>query len=432
MTAKLQVSSIHSYIDEELAIKVTGCKKSEEVTIYASAYDEKQKKFSSYASFIANKEGIVNVSSQQPIAGSYSETDASGLFWSMKHVDSSLDDYFEKSSADKISINLDLQVEGKKVDAVTINRYFYMDNIIKENIEHERLSGSLFYPKQKRENPAVLILGGSDGGMQEHAAALLASKGYTTFALPYFGVEGLPKNLENISLEYFQEATSWLKAHPHVNGDINLIGHSRGGEIALLLGTLFDDYQSIVVSAPSAYVTPGMKNGVFASVPSWMIKQQALTYVEFKFRFRTISSMLKNWMMKRPISYLSIWDDTLKNQEEAEKSRIPVENIRIPVLFIAGKDDQLWPSSHYVKLMEKKFKSIKTTQRNHYLYYKNAGHFLSFPYSFVNLPANVFMNIGGKMIMTFGGTKQGNAEAAKDSWRQILTFLEKNNKSDKM
>ncbi len=208
MTATLQVSSIHSYIDEELAIKVTGCKKSEEVTIYASTYDEKQKKFSSYASFIANKEGTVNVSSQQPIAGSYSETDASGLFWFMKHVDSNLDDYFEKSSADKNSINLDLQVEGKKVDAVMLNKYFYMDNIIKENIQHERLSGSLFYPKQKVEYPAVLILGGSDGGMQEQAAALLASKGYTTFVLPYFGVEGLPKNFENISLEYFQEATS--------------------------------------------------------------------------------------------------------------------------------------------------------------------------------------------------------------------------------
>ncbi len=200
----------------------------------------------------------------------------------------------------------------------------------------------------------------------------------------------------------------------------------------MILGTLFDDYQTIVVSAPSAYVTSGMKNGIFASVPSWMVKQQALTYVKFKFRFRTISSMLKNWMMKRPISYLSIWDDTLKNQEESEKSRIPVENIRIPVMFIAGEDDQLWPSSHYVKLMEKKLKSTETTQRNHYLYYKNAGHFLSFPYSFTNLPANVFMNIGGKMIMTFGGTKQGNAIAAKNSWRQILTFLEKNNKFDKM
>jgi hypothetical protein len=60
------------------------------------------------------------------------------------------------------------------------------------------------------------------------------------------------------------------------------------------------------------------------------------------------------------------------------------------------------------------------------LYYEHAGHFLSFPYSFVNLPANVFMNVGGGMTMTFGGSKQANAFAAKDSWDKILNFLDEN------
>lgn len=426
MTATLQVSSIHSYVDEELIIKVVGAKKNTKVTIHASTYDEKHKKFSSYANFVTNEEGTANVS-QQPIAGTYVEADPSGLFWSMEHSGSKLGDYYEKNNADKISIDLILQVEGKEVDAVTINRYFYMEDTIKETVQHGKTIGTLFHPKRKGQYPAVLILSGSDGGAQEHAAALLATKGYTTLALAYFGVEGLPKDLENIPLEYFQEATKWLKNHPYVNGDINLMGHSRGGELALLLGATFDDYQSIIASAPSAYMTPGMKNGIFSPVPSWTSNQQTLVNVKFKFRFKTITSMLKNWILKKPISYLSIWDDTLKKQKALEKARIPVENIHSPMLLIAGEGDQLWPSSQYVKIMEANLQNTKWSKSNRYLYYENAGHFLSFPYSLVNLPANVFMNIGGKMTMTFGGSKRGNAEAAKDSWKQILTFLDENN-----
>ncbi|AYW48086.1 hypothetical protein C7K38_06700 [Tetragenococcus osmophilus] len=423
MAAKIHVSSINSYIDEQLTIKITGCKKNTKVSVHAITYDEKQKKFSSYATFIANKKGIVDISSQQPIAGSYDEADAAGLFWSMRCTSSKLDDYFEKNNANKVSINLILETEKEVLDDVTIHRYFYMKDTIKEYVQEEKITGALFHPKQKGRYPAALILSGSDGGMQEHAAALLASKGYVTLALAYFGVEGLPKNLENIPLEYFQEATKWLKQLPYVNGNISLIGHSRGGELALLLGAIFDDYQSIIASAPSTHMTPGMRSGIFTSTSSWTLNQQPLPSITFKFRLQTIFSMLKNWLLKKPISYLSIWDDTLKIQEKTENARISVENIRIPIMFIAGRDDQLWPSSQYVNAIENSLQN----KHNRYLYYENAGHFLSFPYSFVSLPANVFMNVGGGMTMTFGGFKQANAKAAKNSWEEILTFLKENN-----
>ncbi|WP_152657972.1 acyl-CoA thioester hydrolase/BAAT C-terminal domain-containing protein [Oceanobacillus sp. CFH 90083] len=286
-------------------------------------------------------------------------------------------------------------------------------------------------PQHLMRNKRNFLLRGSDGGMQEHAAALLASKGYTALALSYFNVEGLPKNLENIPLEYFQEASTWLKSHPYVNGEINLIGYSRGGELALVLAAAFKDYQSIIAGAPSAYITAGMKNGIFAPVPSWTLHQQTLPYIKFKYRFATMFSILKNMILKKPVSYLSIWDNTLENQEEIAEASIPVENIKAPVMFIAGGDDQLWPSCRYVEMMEGKLENTKRSKQHRYLYYKNAGHFLAFPYSFVNLPANVVMNVGGGMTMTFGGSKVANAKAAKDSWEQILVFLDKNRESSR-
>lgn len=425
MPPRFQISQIDSYIDEDIIITVTGCEKNTKLSIHAITYDEEQKKFSSYATFIANSKGIVDVSMQKPIEGTYDKVDASGLFWSMEHSESKFGDYYVKSSSDKISINLILKVNGIEQDSVTINRYFYMDGVIKEPVQQGQINGTLFHPSRIGKYPAVIILSGSDGGSMEHSAALLASKGYTAFALAYFGAEGVQKDLENIPLEYFQDATTWLKKHSFVNGEISLIGFSRGGELALLLGSTFDCYQSIIAGAPSAYITAGMKNGIFAPVSSWVFKKEALPYIKFKYKFSTMITIFKNWITKKPISFLSIWENTLNNVEIKE-ARIAVEKIKAPIMFISGEDDQLWPSASYVKMMEEKLKNSKGSHKNRYLYYQNAGHFLSFPYSFVNLPANVFTKVGGGMTMTFGGSKSANALAAKDSWNKLLEFLNEN------
>lgn len=424
MPPRLQISPIDSYIDEEIMIKVVGCEKHSQVTIHATTHDEMKKKFCSYATFVSDHEGSVDVSLQKPLEGTYDQIDQSGLFWSMEHADSKLGDYYEKRSSDKISINLVLKQNEKELDSVTINRYFYMDDVVKESIEDKRIKGMLFHPKKVGKYPAVIILSGSDGGIQEHAAALLASKGFITVALAYFGAEGVPKDLQDIPLEYFHEATLWLKKHPYSNGEVSLIGYSRGGELALLLGSTFDCYQSIIAGVPSAYRTPGMKNGVFAPVTSWTYNQQELPYIKLKYRFSTMISLLRNWILKKPVSYVSVWDHTLKNGKDIDKARIAVENIHAPVMFICGEDDQLWPSGRFVKIIEEKLQGSRNSYANRYLYYKDAGHFLSFPYSIVNLPANIFIN-EGRMVMNFGGTKLANAKAAEDSWNQILEFLER-------
>ncbi|WP_040982656.1 acyl-CoA thioester hydrolase/BAAT C-terminal domain-containing protein [Oceanobacillus jeddahense] len=428
MSPKLQISSIDSYMDETIYIKVIGCSANTKVSIHASTYDEAHKQFHSYAAFIADDNGVVDVSLQKPVEGTYDKADAFGLFWSMDHTDSKWGDYYQKSSSDKVSITLVLKVNEEEQETVTIYRHFYREGVIKETVQHHQLKGTLFHPEEQGNYPAVLILSGSDGGMQEHAAALLASKGYTALALAYFGEEGVPKDLEEIPLEYFQEATRWLKHHEYVNGDVSLIGYSRGGELALLLGATFNDYQSIIAGVPSAYITPGMKNGIFAPITSWIFNQEALPAIKFKYPLSMMFSTMKNWLIKKPISFSAIWEHTLKDQEKTAEARIPVENIQSPVMFISGGDDQLWPSSRYVNLMEKTRKNLKKPYQDRYLYYEHGGHFLSFPYSFAQLPANVFMQVGGGMTMTFGGTKEANADAAKDSWDKILEFLAASNR----
>ena len=52
--------------------------------------------------------------------------------------------------------------------------------------------------------PAVIVVGGSDGGdLYTFVAALLAAHGMTALSLAYFGLDDLPKDLIEIPVEYF-------------------------------------------------------------------------------------------------------------------------------------------------------------------------------------------------------------------------------------
>jgi len=49
---------------------------------------------------------------------------------------------------------------------------------------------------------------GTVGSIVESRAALFASRGIASIALPYFMYDGLPKNMEDVELEYFM--VGWL------------------------------------------------------------------------------------------------------------------------------------------------------------------------------------------------------------------------------
>ena len=58
--------------------------------------------------------------------------------------------------------------------------------------------------------PGVIDMFGGVGGLCEHRASLLASRGFAAFALPYTAFDDLPETLE-LNLEYFK---AWIE-HSH-------------------------------------------------------------------------------------------------------------------------------------------------------------------------------------------------------------------------
>jgi len=102
------------------------------------------------------------------------------------------------------------------------------------------LVGALFLPSASAPCPAVIVLGGAGGGLSEGGAETLASEGFAALALAYFGIDRLPHELLEIPLEYFEKAIAWLRAQPGVDAErVAVVGNSKGGELALLLGATY-------------------------------------------------------------------------------------------------------------------------------------------------------------------------------------------------
>lgn len=247
-------------------------------------------------------------------------------------------------------------------------------------LAHQGFIGCYDAPKgTKRPRPAVLFIGGSSGGLPcGYVQSLLASHGYPTLGLAYFGVPGLPQDLERIPLEYFQRALRWLAKQPGVDPKRLIpLGISRGGEAALLVGV---SYPSLVHGA-AEYVggaIVGMSPHA-SNIPAWTENGKALP----------TGAPIQVWKIKGP-------------------------------LFLAGAgDDSFGDSTGAVETITA---ALKAHHRHDYtaLTYKNAGHGLGsmVPY----LPfGNAYERFG--VPTSFGGTLTADAAARADSWSKLLRFL---------
>lgn len=75
--------------------------------------------------------------------------------------------------------------------------------------------------------PGIIDLFGTGGGLCEYRASLLAGHGFAVLALAYFRFEDLPENLEDMHLEYFEEAVNFMLQHPQVGSAACLDAEER-------------------------------------------------------------------------------------------------------------------------------------------------------------------------------------------------------------
>jgi dienelactone hydrolase len=412
-----------AFVDQRIKISLRSFLVSQQVTVQLSETDQMGQVWQSHAEFLTDRNGNVNLAVQAPISGTYRRADAEGLFWSLSIVTGTNAAALKlhHASLKPIHLTLTALMNDRTVATATVERFFLFPGIKRIVVHDKGLRGILFLPSGKGHHPGIIVLGGSEGGLQETEAAFLAAKGYAAFALAYFNYEDLPKFLENIPLEYFQTAIHWLQARPEIKrNEIAVLGGSRGAELALLLGATFPEIHAVVAIAPSCVLWGGLSDDNTIVQPAWTYNEKPLSFMD-----ATLTSeqqkQIANLSPTNSDFSVSWFQILLENKTAVAKAVIPVEKINGPVLLISGNDDKLWPSTEMADMVMKRLKHAKHPFHDSHLAYARVGHFIPLP----NWPTtiNVVVHPITKEKIFFGGEPEQTAAAANDSWAQIIHFL---------
>jgi len=421
---QMTITPRRALLDEPVQLTLSGFPAHSRVTIAASAQDDEGSLWTSQAVFTTDEDGFLDLSTQRPLAGSYDDVDAMGLFWSMttNSRKGKQEPSFTKTRLTvPTTITFRAQLNTTFFAEETAERLHQADGVTDILVEEDGLKGKLFLPVGPGPHPGLLVLSGSDGTIRERAAALLASHGYAALALVYFGTEGLPKRLARVPLEYFEKAVHWLQNRSEVACDqVGVIGASRGGELALLLGATFPQIKAVVASASSGLIHGGV--GTVPSVPAWTYHGEPLPHMIYQPRLSELASLLSAMIRRTPFIGLPLYLKEFSDKHAVERATIPVERTQGSLLLISGEEDELWPSTLYAEMVMEHLSRHRYPYVYKHLRYKGAGHIIGLPYSFPYLPPTTPPS-GGPVRLAYGGQPRERAQADCDSWTQTLTFL---------
>jgi pimeloyl-ACP methyl ester carboxylesterase len=202
-------------------------------------------------------------------------------------------------------------------------------------------ANSLLYVGKGENQPLLVGLGGAEGGnawvrnyLKPQRDRFLA-QGYTLLAIAYFGEEGIPKELDRISLEGVYEEIAEAANHPKVNREcIAVIGGSKGAELALLLASRYPDIKTVVGVVPGHAVFAA--HTIAMNTSSFSSNGEPLPFVPVP--WSAAPSLIKRDLR-------GAWEEMLKDEEAVERAAIPVEQINGPIYLLSATRDEFWPST---------------------------------------------------------------------------------------
>jgi dienelactone hydrolase len=390
----VHVTPAASVADQPVSITVSGLSPGTAVTLRLRSTDATRTPWSSSATFRASRAGSVDPARMAARSGSYTGRSAMGLFWSMRSPLPGPDESYYWPGTRPAVFDLSVTAQGATLASARVTRRWLEapTSAGAQTVAATGFDGQFFaaraVPAGKRR-PAVLIIGGSQGGVSSPLlAAALAAHGYPVLDIAYFDAPGLPASLSDIPLEYFARALRWLRRQPQVDpAHVLTLGISFGSEAALLVGAHYPDLvHGVVAAVPSGVTTSPCPH---CDYPVWTLHGRALPYTT---QFDV--------------------PDPAGNPAAV----IAVERIAGPVFLVCGGADKTWDSCGYAQAIMSRLAAHHARYPRELAAYPAAGHAVGYlvPY----LPGAGISSLGDE------GTSAGaNPDATAAVWPRLLRFL---------
>uniref|UniRef100_A0AAZ3QFY3 Uncharacterized protein n=2 Tax=Oncorhynchus tshawytscha TaxID=74940 RepID=A0AAZ3QFY3_ONCTS len=405
------------FFDEPVHVKVDGLSPHQKVELRSKLKDDKGVIFRASALVAADASGQVDLCRSPSLGGSYTGVESMGLFWAMV-AETPHSKLLKKNVLGSMMVDIEVLHgdTGELLATETNERLFMTEGVrrIPLGMKAGRIRGVLFLPPGQGPFPGVLDVYTLGGGISEVRASLLANKGFVVLALAYFGFQDLPRTVPKyFDLEYFEEAITFLRQQPQVQGPgIGILSISKSGDLALSMASFL--------------------SGISAT--AWINGSNANTVVPLHYKdliIPSITPIVENVTFS-PSGILDIRDALPDPETEVNRgSVIPIERSSSRFLFAASEDDRNWNSCLFAQQAAARLRH-HGKENFEVVMYPRAGHFLEVPY-IPHCPSGFHPAVG--QVVVFGGEAKAHHQAQLDLWRRVQEFfrkhLEGNNTGEK-
>ncbi len=234
---------------------------------------------------------------------------------------------------------------------------FAQSKLITSNVD------SRLYLGVGAKQPLIVGLGGSEGGNawdSDYWAKTrneFIAKGYAFLAIGYFGGKGTPDTLNKISINQVHDAIMVATKNKKIDKNkIAIVGGSRGGDLALMIGSYFKDIKCVVAIVPSHVAFPGHTNHFTTS---------AWTYNNTELPFVPVNDEAVPFLMKRDLrgAFTAMVQDSIAEAN----ALIKVEKINGPILLLSATKDDHIPSVEMCDKMIARLKANKFKYANKHI-----------------------------------------------------------------
>ena len=391
---RLTVEPSTTRMDEPMALRVAHLEPGSSIDLVLRSVDSAGTTWTSQTSFTADATGAVDPDVAPPTAGGYVGTWGMGVFSSM--TPSPVEDGYRWPSVGAATFDVSVRQGDRTLASTSVNRTLWTQapTMRTFTLASDGFVGAYVKPAGVPRGPAVLVLGGSEGGAPTFSAETLAARGIPALSVAYFKAPGLPADLKNIPLEYFDPPLHWLRRQPEVDpARVWISGSSRGSEAAALVAAARPALvHGLLDLSPSstAHCAYAPSTGQACPGPAWR-------------------------RGGRPVPYTRQLDAVPARDPGA---MIAFEKITGPVLTLCGGADQLWDSCRYSDAIQQRLQQHRSRFPRLALSYPDAGHAVDFP-----MPFEAFGPAQPDALPTYGSTPTANDQARADAWPKLLAFV---------
>jgi len=419
-------------------ISMSGLQPGQIVTMHASRlwahYPTGQELYRGQATYQADSGGNIDLGSNEPLPGSsYERADPAGLFWSMapeRRLGANGlrrgPPLVSQAELQPDQVRLEVEIEGRIVVRADIRLRAGAEDVTLRDIREPGVVGLFARGRSAERQPAIIVLGGSEGGLDtaRWAAPLLASQGYSVLGLAYFqggepALTALRPNLEHIPLEVLVAARRWLASQPGVDASrIAVVGVSKGAEMALLAGATFPWVSVVGAFAPSHVVWEGIPTDDQpdrSAGSSWTYRGRPLPYVRWSKAAERRGNLVRTATGSSRLTEVHL-ESLAEYATDVAAATIPIDRSRAAVFIAAGSDDGMWPSAYATERLRERLarrgpelvSHIETQATGHLILGTGWG------------PTTQFQRTRGRLQ---GGNAKLDAEAQRAIWPVFLQFL---------